>query len=355
MEARAPRHLQGTYALTKLTRFLCLTVRYIPLLGMVAGISPAAALTITPLFDSSITGAADAAQVESAINAAISATDGLYANAGTVGIVFSQAAGNYVGKSQAADYAMTYGAYTSYLAAAASREPANTILSTAVANLPSGNKPGAGGSVILTSADARVALGLAGATGCFNGSGAYVGSCGQPYDGVVTLTTINPLDYGRTAVAGQYNATNTVEHEINEILGGGGQGSALNGIAANQPADLNSVGVLDPYRYSAPGVPSLTTAGSSTAYLSANGGVTSIVSFNQNSGSDYGDFSTGGNIQSAFGASGLSVAYNAASPEYQMLEAIGYMGVPEPDSVAVVASGLIGLWFLGRRQRQGVR
>jgi hypothetical protein len=102
---------------------------------------PAVALTITATFDSSITGAANAAQVEGAIHAAIGTIDSLYSNAGTVALVFSQAAGDFLGQSSTADYSLSYGAYTADLQAVSGHEPTNTVLSAAVANLASGNKP----------------------------------------------------------------------------------------------------------------------------------------------------------------------------------------------------------------------
>ncbi len=133
----------------------------------------------------------------------------------------------------------------------------------------------------MTSANARVALGLSGATGCFNSAGTFVSSCGQAYDGVVTLTTSFTLNDGTTPNPGEYSAVSAAEHEIDEMLGGGGQGSTLNAIAycnAN-PTDpdcianadyTNDIGVLDPYRYSAPGVKSFTTSTTaSTPYHTA--------------------------------------------------------------------------------------
>ncbi len=329
-------------------RFLFLAC-HTPLLIALAAARPASALTIIPLFDISITGAANAAQLEGAISDAAGVISSLYTNAGSVRIVFSQAAGSFLGESQSASYGLSYAAYTADLTSTSKSEPGNVILTSAVANLASGNKPGTGGSVIMTSADGRIALGLARDTPCFSSSGTYVNSCNQAYDGVVTISTSYTLNYGKTAVAGQYSAVDTVEHEVNEVLGGGGQGSVLNAIADNIAAYQDDVGVLDPYRYLAPGVPSFSTAGSASGYFSIDGGQTNIVFFNQNSSGDYGDFNTSDNVQSAFSGPGILATYDTASPEFAMLESIGYAGVPEPGSFSLVAVGLASLGWLRRR------
>jgi hypothetical protein len=342
---------------------LALTKRLLFMTAMAVA-HPAAALTIVPQFDNSISGAGNAVQLEGAINAAIGTIDGLYTNSGSVGIVFTQATGGFLGQSSTVDYSMNYGTYAAVLTTVSQIEPTNTILATALANLSAGNKTGADGSVVLTSADGRVGLGLSDFSGCFNSGGAYVNSCGQAFDGVITLSTSFTFNYGKPAVAGQFNAINTIEHEINEILGGGGQGSVLNRIAQCQsnPSDagcvangnyLSDLGVLDPYRYSAPGTPSFTTSSSATSYLSVDGGVTSIVGFNQSSSGDLADFAGGNTVQAAFTGPGGAAPYDTTAPEFKMLEAIGYNGVinvPEPTSMAVLVSGIVGLGWVRRRQ-----
>ncbi len=315
---------------------------------------PAAALTITPYFDSTITGASaiEMAKVEGAINAAITKIDGLYSNTGTIGIVFSQANTTaYLGQSEAALTGLTYSNYTSDLAAVSRTETTNTTLSTAVAHLSSGNDANGAKGIALTTADAKLALGLSSTSGNFNASGAFSssGGTGYTYYGVISLTDSSSLslNYGATAVSGAYSMIDAAEHEIDEILGGGGQGTTLN---TGNSGGYD--GVLDLYRYSAPGTPSYSTTASSS-YFSVNGGITDIVGFNQTAGNgDYSDFSTHTNVQSASSSPGIVATYNASSPEFAMMESIGYNGIvntPEPASAAVFIAGLLGLGTVRRR------
>jgi hypothetical protein len=283
---------------------------------------PAEALVITPQFDSSITGAANAAEVEGAINAAISTIESLYSNQGTVAIVFTEGAGNFLAESQTGYYALSYSQYKSLLQSNATSNAANTTLSTAIAHLASGNLPGSGGDVLVTSADARVALGLTSDTGCFNSSGTYVESCGQAYDGVITLNTSLSLNYTTTPVAGEYSAIAGIEAQLNEILGGGGAGSVLNSYSCG--GNGTNIGVLDPYRYSSPGTPSFSSCNGTSAYLSVDGGNTDIIQFDNNPDEELGDFNTNDNVQSAVPVSGIVPTYTTSSPEFTMMESIGY-------------------------------
>lgn len=357
----------GDGALNKLNGPMISLVRGLPILALLAVPLPAEALTINAAFDSSITGNADASAVEGAINSAIGQIDSLYSNPGTVAIVFTQQSNaSFLGQSTTTDVVQSYSQYTGALATVASREPANAVLSTAVANLSHGNG-NASDAILVTSAAANIVFGSA-APNCFGAGGTFVSNCSArnqgAYAGVVTLglNSNRALNFGTTAVANQYSAVNTFEHEINEILGGGGQGSMLNPVAscnANPTAQgcgsnnnfASDLGVLDLYRYAAAGTASFTTSGGASSYFSVDGGVTKIVGFNQSSTSDYGDFGSCNNVQSASSCIGNFVPYTTTSPEYAMMEAIGYNGVPEPGSIALFASGLAGLRTL--RQRRG--
>jgi hypothetical protein len=299
------------------------------------------ALTIDAGFESSITSASDATTIETAIDTAVDAIASLYSNPGTVSILFTTAPGNFLGESDSGLNVETYSTYVGQLGADSAANPSNTTLSTAIA----------------TTALLRVALGDTNVTPCFNASGSFVSGCGQTYDGVITLSSTQPLSYTRPVTAGSYDAIRVIEHETDEVLGGGGAGSTLNAVANNSVPLSSFYGPLDLYRYSAPHTPSFTDSTTATSYFSVDGGVTNIVGFNQNQGlslADYGDFgdflSTTGcpdYVQDAFTCPDQQADETASSPEYQMMEAIGWDGgtdpVPEPMPLALLGAAIGGL------------
>jgi hypothetical protein len=333
------------------------------MIGMAAAITlagPARALTIQPTFDSSLTGYVNGLAYEAAINTAVSTIDGLYGNPGTVNVLFEYNSG-VLGMTQSAVTLVPYGTYTAQLGAISAANPANTALSTAVAHFGAGN---IGSWVASTTALLRVGLGFTGAgtTPCFDVTGSFVSGCNATYDSIISLGNMSMLSYGPGLNS---QAVAVVEHEINEVLGGGGPGST---IGRNFSGYVSGVvlGPTDLYRYQSATsdcaglthTPSLTTSSSAAACYSVDGGNTALVQMNQTGGgSDYGDFrTTAPQIQDAF-YSGTSAVYSPASPEFTMMQSIGYnapvvtiTAAPEPSTLALLFSALGSLAWVHRRR-----
>jgi len=320
--------------------------------------SPAdATLKILPTFDSSITGASNASAIEGAINAAANAIGRQFSNAFSVPILFEavhDGTNGYLAASESTFYSSSYSYYTSLLKQAATANPGNTILTSAAANLAYGNKGGSYGIVATNTVFDALGLSLPGG---YNASGNFVGT--GAYDGVVLINIDQPLSYTQPLPAYNgsnlsYDATRAMEHEIDEVLGGGGSGSTLNDIAdyglnnSNDPFTFYE-GALDLYRYSGLHAPSFKTSSAVSSYFSVDGGKTRIVGFNQYAQGDFGDFGPtsygcpGGGyggppglIQDAFSCPNQTgEAFTSSSPEYKMLEALGY----DPVTSALLALG----------------
>src|SRR3984957_13335839 len=206
------------------------------------------------------------------------------------------------------------------------------------------------------------------ANGNFVGLGAF--------DAVITINIDQPYTYTEPVPVYDghnvtYDATRAVEHEIDEVLGGGGSGSTLNYVSQFGTDNPDSVftfyqGALDLYRYSAPETPSFSTSEAAGAYLSINGGASEIVGFNNFPQGDYGDFGPNidscagggfggpaGLIQDAFSCnSETAEKFTSVSPEYSMLESIGYdpTVVPEASTWLMLLVGFGGLGFAGHRR-----
>jgi hypothetical protein len=262
------------------------------------------------------------------------------------------------GQSQDGLSFIPYSQYTALLATDSAANPGNNVLASAVANLSAGNS---GNWAAGTTAFLRVGLGLAGSdtTPCFNASGSFVSGCNAIFDGVVSIGNLSTSPTGMGLNA---EATAVLEHELDEVLGGGGTGST---IGENFSAYVTGmvIGPTDPYRYQASGAtcadvtstPSYTTSASAVACYSIDGGTTALVQMNQTGGgSDYGDFATTSpnvpDIQDAF-YGGTTPVYSTSSPEFTMMESIGYdANVPEPPALALFTVAIGGLGWARRRR-----
>jgi hypothetical protein len=288
-------------------------------------------ITIVPTFDSTITGASNAAAIEGVINNAISIYDSTLTTpiALTVSIDFQEGTAS-LGESSTTLYSFSYASFRAALTGNSSGDATDLA---ALASTPGGtNNPVNGTSTMfIKTANAR-ALGLC-----------TTSTCPSTFDGTISLETTltNP---GNTGTSGQYSLLAVVEHEIDEVLG---LGSNLNESTLTSPAPQ------DLFRYSAPGTRSYTTAGA--AYFSVNGGVTNLISYNNvancnTSAGDCGDWASSAtpHVQDAFATPGATPSLNV---ELTALDAIGYnLATPEPGTFVLGGAGLVGAFLLRRRR-----
>jgi len=180
----------------------------------------------------------------------------------------------------------------------------------------------ANGTYYLTVADAA-ALGLL--------------SGGTTLDGYVGFSNSFPFAFSDSngVPSGEYDLYGVVAHELSEVMG---RISLL---------DMsNSYSDLDLFRYSAPGVLSL--VGTNTGYVSANGGNSSLASFNSNPSGDFGDWasSAGNDAYDAFSNSG--VVNPVTQADLAVMNILGYdpasqtSQTPTPTITAVVETPSTG-------------
>lgn len=307
----------------------------------------AGSLTITPTFDSSITSDPNAAAIEGAINAAISNVTSSITSSQNLSVsILFQEQSTGLGNSNTAVTEVTYGQFYNALSTIATANPGNTNLQTALASLPNQTNNPVNGSqyVQVTTAEARN-LG-------FNASP-------SGYDGTISLNT-SITTPGSPDSSLQYDLQAVATHEIDEVLGIGGDGSTI----GENLFGNNAVGDLDLYRYSAPGTYSYSTTQTTSpySYFSIDGGNTVLSYFNQTTGADYGDWlsnpiPSGFNpqVQDAYATPGASPTLGTS--EITAFEAIGYdptqqgTPTPEPGSLTLMAIGMGGMALYLRRRK----
>ena len=282
----------------------------------------AAALTINPIYDETISGLSNAAAVERAFDSAAAAYVGAFSNPVTVNVQVSWGrVGSYRLSSSAvgASIEQLYGYYTynqvrSLLQAAAKTKADRS----AVFHLP-GSAPLGVASYVIPSANAK-ALGIIDANGA-----AMDGAIGFAGDSVLGYTYT-----GADIILGTHDFVAVAEHELAEVLG------RISGLRSSAPLWRTP---LDLFRFQAPGT--LSFSYNEPAYLSANGGTTALNNYNHSStGGDRGDWlttSTTRDVQDAFILTGEHAIVSAA--DLTALDLIGWTGTSE---AAIAATRLAG-------------
>lgn len=304
-------------------RFLLLAV--VSLMIALPAARPACAtnLTITPIFDTSITSLPNAAAVEGVVNSAVQFYEKTFSNPVDIPIAFVNNPGVGLGESisLAADIP-----YQDYVLAM----QFESTDAAALANLPNTpNNPLTGTPGLDVNANDLAALGFLVPP--------------QDLGGIVVLNT------GLTDVSGgPFSLLSTTEHEIDEVLG---TGSALGSILPDPlPEDL--------YRYQcgSNGIRSYTLDPNAQACFSVNGR-TDLAQFNQNPLGDFGDWQSSPlppgvqpQVQDAFATPFVSPSLTPNSPAVVALEAMGYNPVPEPGSMLFLGTGLLALALVAWRE-----
>ncbi|HEX4085271.1 MAG TPA: NF038122 family metalloprotease [Chthoniobacteraceae bacterium] len=307
-----------------------------------------AQLVIDGTFGSSITSLSDASTIEAGIDDAISRLEAAVETPITVNIDFEDDTSISLGASETYINDLSYSKYLTDL----ENLPAHSADQlTALASLPvQTDNPVNGNSKLVLSLPLLRAIGEAAL-----GDNADISGDPDDLDGTIDLN-IPAMNVSRSG--GQnpddYDLQSVATHEMDEVLGIGGEGSALNSGTAGP------VGVMDLYRYSAPDTRSYTTSPNATAYFSINSGATNLVYFNQSSNGDFGDWGDGVApadqepsdpplVQDAFSEPGVDI--DLGTPELTALNVVGYelAAVPEPKNIALLVIGSLVVLIVWRR------
>jgi hypothetical protein len=293
--------------------------------------STTSGLVIIPTFDSTITSDPRSSAIQAMIISTIQRYQALFSDPITVSIRFRYSGfhvngdpmGTLVGASNSGIHQIDWSTYIAALRAdgkTANDTNANVTLPTSALS-----------TIILTNSALGRAIGL-------NTPPALAadGSLGPdgPYDGVITINSLKPVQFTRPVAAGNYDGQMFTEHEIDEVLG---MGSHLGGPAPQQlaPIDLFSWESLN----------ARNTSASGRRFFSIDRGLHLLAQFNQNPDGDFGDYdsddfcpATRLHVQNAFNCEGQGTDISATSPEGISLDVIGYDLITDNSS----ATGVLG-------------
>jgi hypothetical protein len=288
-------------------------------------------MTINPTFTSNVTSLSDAAQVEGAVNYVCGYYDSLFTNPITINITVDASPGTSILGESLTNLYGSYSYSTVYTALLADKTAGNQ--QAVIASLSPTSDPTGSNNYWLPVAQS-LALGLD-PHGPTDTTSAGTFEFGEGYS--------YTFDPNNRAVAGDYDFIGIAEHEISEIMG------RINGLGTTNFNGRPAYLVNDLFRYTAPGVRSLTQT-ESGVYLSIDSGNTDLKNYNPSgNGGDLGDWANGQGPDSYNAFSSTGVANIITPPDITQMEVIGYNAVPEPSSFVLLAAGSLGLLLVRRR------
>jgi hypothetical protein len=290
-------------------------------------------LVIIPTFDSTITNDPRSNAIQAMITNAIAKYQALFADPITVSIRFRFSSvrpdgtplNTLVSASNSGIYQLDWDTYISALQA--DGKTVNDM--NANATLPTS----ALSPIMLTNSALGRAVGLNTPSVMFADSSL---GAGGPYDGIVTINTLYPVQFTRPVSAGNLDGQMFTEHEIDEVLG---SGSHIDTPAPQFlcPIDLFSWASLN----------ARNTSSSGQRFFSIDQGFHLIVQFNQTPGGDFGDYDSDGFcpanrlfVQNAFNCPGQSTDVSASSPEGISLDVMGYDLIPDNSVLGNISTRL---------------